>query len=137
VRVKTFTSQLPTLLALCVTLFAAGMAFGGRYLVTSEKSITDGCEASFCVGQDQASVDAVLLKTNDSVAQTLKSKPFDVLQISATAIKNGETLGYDRYDYWHVMLKKERGWEKHVRLKFKNDILIEIDIKSYGPLSIS
>jgi len=136
-RAKTFTSQLPTLLALCVTLFAAAVAFGGQYLVTSEKSITDGCEASFCVGQDQASVDAVLLETNDSVAQTLKSAPFDVLNISATAIKNGETLGYDRYDYWHVMLKKERGWEKHVRLKFKNDILIEIDIKSYGPLSIS
>lgn len=136
-RVKTFTSQLPTLLALCVLILAISFAYGGRYLVTSEKSITEGCEASFCVGQDQASVDAVLQQADDSIAQTLKSKPFDVLQISAHAIKKGETLGYDRYDYWHVILKKERGWEKHVRLKFKNDSLIEIDIKSYGPLAIS
>ncbi|NNC37882.1 MAG: hypothetical protein EX271_08730 [Acidimicrobiales bacterium] len=136
-RVKTVTSQLPTLLALCVLMFAATMAFGGRYLVTSEKSITEGCEASFCVGQDQASVDAVLQASDDRIDQTLKSKPFDVLQISAETIKNNEVLGYDRFDYWHVILKKDRGWEKHVRLKFKNDVLIEIDIKSYGPLAIS
>jgi hypothetical protein len=118
-------------------MFAVTMAWGGRYLVSSEKSITTGCEAAFCVGQDQASVDAVLVETDDSIAQTLKSKPFDVLQISATAIKNGETMGYDRFDYWHVILEKERGWEKHIRLKFKNDVLIEIDIKSYGPLAVS
>ena len=84
-----------------------------------------------------ASVDAVLATSQDSISQTLKSAPFDVLQISATAIKNGETLGYDRFDYWHVILSKKRGWEKHIRLKFKNDVLIEIDIKSYGPLAIS
>ena len=136
-RTTPYTAQLPTLLCLCVILFAVLTAWSGRYLVTSEKQITDGCEAAFCVGQDQASVDQVLIDTNASIAQTLKSKPFDVLHVSATAIKNGETLGYDRFDYWHVMLKKERGWEKHFRLKFKNNVLIAIDIKSYGPLAVS
>lgn len=133
-----FTYYLPTITAFCVIMFAMMVAVGARFLVTSEKSITAGCEAEFCVGQDTQTVDALLVADTDEVyEQTLKSKPFDVLSVSSATVQNGETMEYDRFDYWHVMLKKDRGWEKHIRLKFKNNVLIEIDIKSYGPLAVS
>jgi len=133
-RIRHISSLWMTTISGLVVTFAFAVMAAGLFLSTSKQTITDACAGDFCIGQKKDEIDTVLSADINAVYENIwVSKPVRLQSIGYN-ISREHT---DTYDYLVIGINSSWGREKHIRLKFKNDVLIEIDITHYGPLSVS
>jgi len=126
-RIRNISAFWMTTISSFVVLFAFGVMISGLFLITSTQTITNACAGEFCIGDKKTEIATVLKSNEDEVYKNMwVSKPVSITRENS-----------DTFDYLIVGIESSWGREKRVRLKFKNQVLVEIDITHYGPLSVS
>jgi hypothetical protein len=113
------------------------IVIGFAFFAYKEQTLVSGCEQEFCVKQTKAQVAALFegKYSFDSGVMVpydpnIKPSPY-IYTDHANSID--EMIAEDR---WSIVYDSEKGWRKFVHLKFRDDVLYQIDILNYGPFYI-
>lgn len=107
---------------------------GVLFFAYNEKTLITGCEQEFCVEQTKAQVEALFdgkfsFDLGKMVPYDPTIKPSqDVWTDRANSID--EMIATDR---WTIVYDEGKIWHKYVHLKFRDEVLYQIDIVNYGP----
>ncbi len=110
------------------------ITFGFIFLSYSNKTLTAGCEKEFCVEQTKAQVVALFDGKFSFDLGTMV--PYDPTIKPSQYVYTDHANSMDEMiatDLWTIVYDKEKGWSKFVHLKFRDEVLYQIDVVNYGP----
>lgn len=110
------------------------IVIGVSFFAYNEETLINGCEQEFCVEQTKAQVEA-LFDGNFSFERGIMV-PYDPTIKPSQYVSTNHANSIDELivtDRWTIVYDEEKGWRKFVHLKFRDEVLYQINIVNYGP----
>lgn len=107
---------------------------GLAFFAYNEKTLITGCEQEFCVKQTKAQITALFEGRFSFELGAMV--PYDPTIKPSQYVYNDHANSIDEMvatDCWTIVYDEKRGWRKFVQLKFRDGLLVQIDISNYGP----